>query len=90
MRLIVSHSLSSPSEKMELVKLPLLILHGTADRLDDPEGSKQLYERAESKDKTLKLYDGFYHEVMNEPEKERVLADILEWLGGHLELTIVN
>ncbi len=50
----------------------------------EKQGSKQLYERAESKDKTLKLYDGFYHEVMNEPEKERILADILEWLCGHL------
>jgi acylglycerol lipase len=67
-------------EQMEAIKLPLLILHGTADRISDPEGSKQLYERAQSKDKTLKLYDGFYHEIFNEIEKESVLADIVEWL----------
>jgi len=71
-------------QQMEAIRLPLLILHGGADRLADPEGSKQLYERAESKDKTLKLYDGFYHEVMNELGKERVLGDIVEWLEGHL------
>jgi len=69
-------------KQMELVTLPLLILSGTADRLSDPEGSKQLYERAESKDKTLKLYDGLYHEILNEPEKARVMADIVEWLDG--------
>ncbi|MDZ7342197.1 MAG: lysophospholipase [candidate division KSB1 bacterium] len=71
-------------EQMEAIDLPLLIVHGTADRLADPAGSQQLYERAQSKDKTLKFYDGFYHEVMNEPEKERVLADIVAWLDGRL------
>lgn len=69
--------------QMELVTLPLLIMSGTADRLSDPEGSKQLYERAQTSDKTLKLYDGFYHEVMNEPEKETVLSDIVSWLEKH-------
>ncbi len=66
--------------QMENVTPPLLILTGTADRLSDPAGSQQLYERAQSKDKTLKLYNGFYHEILNETEKERVLGDILEWL----------
>ncbi len=66
--------------QMEAVRLPLLILHGTSDRLADPAGSRQLYERAQSSDKTLKLYEGLYHEVMNEPEKERVLADIVAWI----------
>ncbi len=67
-------------KQMELVTLPLLILSGTADRLSDPEGSKQLYERAQSKDKTLKLYEGLYHEILNEPEKEKVLGDIVAWM----------
>ncbi len=71
--------------QMELVTLPLLILAGTADRLSDPAGSQQLYERAQAKDKTLKLYDGFYHEVLNEPEKEMVLSDIVRWLEARLQ-----
>ncbi|MDZ7332515.1 MAG: lysophospholipase [candidate division KSB1 bacterium] len=66
--------------QMEAIQLPLLILHGTADRLADITGSKQLYERAQSSDKELKLYEGFYHEVMNEPEKEKVLNDIASWI----------
>ena len=69
---------------MESITLPLLVLHGSADRLADPEGSKSLYERAQSTDKTLKLYEGLYHEVMNEPEKEMVLGDIVAWMEGHL------
>lgn len=62
---------------------PLLILQGTADRIVNPEGSQQFYAQAGSTDKTLKLYDGFYHEVLNEPEKEQVMADIVAWLDNH-------
>lgn len=67
-------------QQMEAFRLPLLVVQGTADRLVNPEGSKQLYARAGSTDKTLKLYDGLYHEVLNEPEKEQIMAEIVEWL----------
>lgn len=67
--------------RMEAIALPLLLLHGTSDSLTEPEGSSQLYQRAGSPDKTLKLYEGLYHEVLNEPEKEQVLADLIEWLN---------
>lgn len=72
-----------PGQMPEL-NLPVLIMHGTADRLSDPKGSEMLYERASSKDKTLKLYDGFYHEIFNEPGHEQVLADMAAWLAAHL------
>lgn len=65
---------------MEQVKLPVLILHGEADQLTDPEGSRQLYQRAASEDKTLKIYPELYHEILNEPEKETVMNDILNWV----------
>lgn len=70
--------------QMGAITLPLLIMHGTGDRLADPAGSKQLYERAQSSDKTLKLYEGFYHEILNEPEKETVMGDIVEWVNERL------
>ena len=62
---------------------PLLILQGTADRLVNPEGSKTFYAHAGSTDKTLRLYEGLYHEVLNEPEKEQILAEIVDWLDKH-------
>lgn len=71
-------------DRMPDIKLPLLIMHGSADRLAAPEGSKLLYERAGSKDKTLKLYDGLYHEIFNEPEHQQVMADVEDWLLKHL------
>lgn len=64
--------------------LPLLLLHGSADRMVKVEASKQLYARAASSDKTLKLYEGLYHELLNEPEKEEILADMLAWLEARV------
>lgn len=65
------------------IRLPLLLLQGTDDRLVDPGGAKMLYENTQSTDKTLKAYPGLYHEVFNEPEREQVLKDVEAWLEAH-------
>ncbi len=62
------------------ISLPLLILHGTADRMTDPRGSQELFEKALSPDKTLRLYPGLYHDLFHEPQASRVYADLLDWL----------
>jgi alpha-beta hydrolase superfamily lysophospholipase len=72
------------SGQMPAIHLPILILSGTSDRLSNPEGSRLLYERITSKDKTLKLYDGFYHEIFNEPGRGQVFDDMESWLTSHL------
>lgn len=64
--------------------LPLLLLQGTADHIVDPAGARMLYEAVSSKDKTLKMYDGFYHELINEPDRAVVLQDIATWLEAHV------
>ena len=66
------------------IKLPILIMYGTVDRLSDPEGSKTLYERVGSEDKTLKQYEGFYHEIFNEPGRDQVFADMEAWLATRI------
>lgn len=71
-------------EELSQIELPVLILHGTADRLADPEGSRMIYDGVRSTDKTLKFYDGLYHEIFNEPEQEQVLADVTAWLEARL------
>jgi acylglycerol lipase len=63
-------------------RLPLLAMHGTADRLTPIAGSEMVVERAGSQDKTLKRYDGLYHELLNEPERQQVLDDIADWLDA--------
>jgi len=69
------------------IHLPLLVVQGTADRLVDPGGATMLYEQSASADKTLKTYDGFYHEVMNEPGRDQVFADIEAWLEARVSAT---
>jgi len=70
--------------QMPKINLPILIMHGTADRLCDPQGSQMLYERVGSRDKTLKLYEGFYHEIFNEPGHKQVMADMETWLATRI------
>lgn len=67
------------------ITLPLLIVQGGADKLVNPEGSRMLYERASSIDKTIKTYDGLYHEVFNEPERDMVLGDVRSWMETRID-----
>jgi len=70
--------------KMPGLELPLLVMYGSEDRLANPVGSELVYRLAKSKDKTLKRYEGFYHEIFNDPERGRVFADMETWLAAHL------
>ena len=68
-----------------VITLPITIVQGAEDGLVDPSGAQMLYDTVGSKDKTLKIYDGLYHEVFNEPERELVLKDVEDWLNSHLD-----
>lgn len=63
------------------IRLPLLLLHGTADRLADVLGSQELLARLGGSDKTLELYDGAFHEIFNDFGKAQVQRDLVAWLG---------
>jgi len=65
------------------ITLPIIIMYGTEDRLSNPEGSRMLYDMVGSHDKTLKKYEGFYHEIFNEPGHLQVMADLEAWLTAH-------
>jgi alpha-beta hydrolase superfamily lysophospholipase len=66
------------------ITLPMLILHGGADSMAAPEGSRFLHEHIGSSDKTLKIYPGLYHEIFNEPEQAEVLNTVLSWCESRL------
>uniref|UniRef100_A0A5B7APD6 Putative caffeoylshikimate esterase n=1 Tax=Davidia involucrata TaxID=16924 RepID=A0A5B7APD6_DAVIN len=75
--------------QVEKVSSPLLILHGAADKLTDPLVSQFLYEKASSKDKTLKLYEEGYHCILEGEPDDRiftVLNDIITWLDSRCSL----
>ena len=64
------------------ISVPLLVQVGTGDQLVPPRASDLVYERASSSDKTIEHYDGLYHEILNEPEREQVVSDTLAWLDA--------
>jgi alpha-beta hydrolase superfamily lysophospholipase len=63
---------------------PLLVVHGSEDRLIPVDGSRQLVEAVGSSDVELKIYPGLYHEVFNEPERYQVLDDVVSWINARL------
>lgn len=66
------------------ITLPLLILQGGEDKLVDPEGAPLLHELVSSPVNELKVYEGFFHEVFNEPEHLQVMRDVETWLSRQL------
>ena len=71
-------------EEFPLITLPVLIMHGTADKATVCHGSEFFYATAGSKDKTLKLYEGHFHDLLNDIGKEAVMADIKGWIAARL------
>jgi alpha-beta hydrolase superfamily lysophospholipase len=70
--------------ELSRISLPLFILHGTADRAAKPHGSQFFHQVAASKDKTLKLYEGHFHDLLNDVDKEKVMADVTQWTTARL------
>jgi acylglycerol lipase len=66
------------------ISLPILLLHGSEDKLVDPECSRYLLDKVSSLQKELIIYEGYYHEVYNEPEQQKVFQDVLTWLEKRL------
>ncbi|MEP9327493.1 lysophospholipase [Paraburkholderia phymatum] len=67
------------------LRTPLLIWHGSADKLTEPQGSRDFGAHAGSPDKTLTLYDGSYHETMNDLDRERVIDALVAWIVARSE-----
>jgi len=63
---------------------PCLIMQASADGIVDASATAIFFKRVASSDKTLKVYEGFYHEILNEPGKESVLQDIDAWLSARI------
>lgn len=66
------------------ITLPVFILHGTADRVTNPAGSRQFFAAAGSADKRLELYEGHAHDLLSDFGREKVMADITGWLDAHV------
>jgi len=73
-------------DQLDKLDFPMLILHGGDDPLTKYEASELLFSKSKSLDKTLKIYPGAYHELINETNKEDVLEDIHTWIAARLKV----
>jgi acylglycerol lipase len=74
------------TRELAQMALPVLILHGTADKATQPSGSQHFYDVASAKDKTLKLYDGYFHDPLNDVGREAVIADVTGWIDARVSV----
>jgi lysophospholipase len=75
----------SLSADVAAIRVPTLILYGTADRLAAPAGARMVAERIGAPDVRIVPYEGLYHEILNEPERDRVLHEIVAWIGERVQ-----
>jgi lysophospholipase len=73
-------------EQLPSLRVPLLVMQGSEDALVDPSCGPHVVDRAGSPDKTLRVYQGLWHEIMNEPERERVISDMISWLEERIRV----
>jgi acylglycerol lipase len=80
--LAMLHQMTLLAARARDLRLPLLVQHGTADRICDPAGSRALETAVGTDDLTVRWYDGLWHEIYHEPERAQPLADLREWLAA--------
>nr|CAB3456989.1 unnamed protein product [Digitaria exilis] len=73
-------------KNLSKVTVPFLVLHGTADTITDPRASQRLYNTSMSTNKSIKLYDGYLHDLLFEPERDDIANDIIDWLSARLDV----
>jgi len=78
----IAATVATFADRLPELRLPILTIYGSGDRLVDNAGSILVDERSGSGDSTLIAYDGLYHEVLNEPERDRVIADVTSWIDA--------
>ena len=84
----LANAIEAFPEQAARITVPTLIMYGTADALCPPAGSVMLNERIGATDKTIKAYDGLYHEILNEPEQQQVLDDMCAWLAARVAVAV--
>jgi acylglycerol lipase len=77
----IADTVASFPESVGAITVPILIMYGTADALCPPAGSVMVGERVGSADRTITPYEGLFHEILNEPERETVLDAVCGWLA---------
>lgn len=81
---ILTENLSDRARIARRIKVPLLVLQAELDRVVSPDAAVKFFHECPGPDKELEVYAGFYHEILNEVERQRVFARISSWIMAHL------
>ncbi len=63
------------------IKVPVLLLHGTGDKVVDAKATKEFYDKVNTGDKDIRLYDELYHELLRETNRREIIGDIIDWVS---------
>lgn len=66
------------------IAVPFLVMHGSDDSIVSPTGSQALHDKAGARDKTLRIFDGGFHELFNDLDKEEFMMEIVTWIKARL------
>ncbi len=77
-------AMAEAAEGLPRLVLPVLVVQGTADEIVPPSAAQFVHSRVGSADRTLRQYPGLFHEVLNEPERDQVIAEMLDWMRARL------
>ena len=80
-----SAAIETVQERAGAISIPTLVMQSAEDKLVAPRGAPEFFDRLTVPDKTLKVWDGFYHEMFNEVERQKPLELTLAWLEKHLQ-----
>ena len=87
---IANEGISWLNENIKKYNSPCLILHGKDDKIVSPQSSQDFYDKISSEKKEIKMYEGLYHEILNEDFKDEILSDINKWIEGQIGLVGKN
>lgn len=82
---LATEATQKAADSIQYIWVPLLLLHGTEDKLCDIQGAHNVYVNCNVRDRNMSGYTDLYHEVLNEPEKDQVIGDLIAWLDDHVE-----
>jgi alpha-beta hydrolase superfamily lysophospholipase len=80
-----AHAMEEIKQSALRISVPILVMHGTEDRLASVEATEKLFGEIGSKDKELRIYPGYYHELFNEPEKQEIFEYVTGWLDQRVD-----
>ena len=80
----IAKAVGSFPRRVPSITVPLLVMHSPDDRITLYAGSQMVHDLAGSEDKAFISYEGLAHEILNEPQRQRVVDDITRWLDARV------